>query len=224
MLYIYHYFPLLNYTLDILKESDSNLLSSDIIICKAFATYKDYNSQVIRTFMIDSNKAQQNQYKILLTAFDKILNSIKDAAKNNKTLGDVYNEIKDFIISKDETLKNCVPECFGYGIGLETSNEYLRITSDSKVPVQKGMVIFIHLSLQNLEYKDKTFMMQIGDTICLDEKGEIIVLREKLIFEDSLINFKNLFYDFIINEEYKEFVNNVCKYNYESNEKSELYE
>ena len=168
-----------NYTLDILKESDSNLLSSDIIICKAFATYKDYNSQVIRTFMIDSNKAQQNQYKILLTAFDKILNSIKDAAKNNKTLGDVYNEIKDFIISKDETLKNCVPECFGYGIGLETSNEYLRITSDSKVPVQKGMVIFIHLSLQNLEYKDKTFMMQIGDTICLDEKGEIINFTEK---------------------------------------------
>ena len=75
-----------DHTLDILKESDSNLLSSDIIICKAFATYKDYNSQVIRTFMIDSNKSQQNQYKILLTAFDKILNSIKKRrvpSKNN---------------------------------------------------------------------------------------------------------------------------------------------
>ena len=151
-----------NYTLDILKESDSNLLSSDIIICKAFATYKDYNSQVIRTFMIDSNKAQQNQYKILLTAFDKILNSIKD-----------------FIISKDEKKKNCVPECLGYGLGLETVNNNLRITADSKVIIQKGMVIFIHLSLQNLENDNKKYMMQIGDTICLDDKGELINFTEK---------------------------------------------
>jgi len=41
-----------NYTLDCFKESDNNDLSSDIIICKAFASYKDYNSQIIRTFMI----------------------------------------------------------------------------------------------------------------------------------------------------------------------------
>ena len=56
------------YTLDCFQESDNNELSSDIIICKAFSSYKDYNSQVIRTFMIDSNKTQQNQYKILLAA------------------------------------------------------------------------------------------------------------------------------------------------------------
>ena len=167
------------YSLDCFKESDSNELSSDIIICKAFGSYKDYNGQVIRTFMINSDKPQQNQYKILLAAFEQMLKSLKEGAKNNKTLGDVYKEIKDFIISRDENLKNCVSECMGYGIGLENPNDNLRITEDSNVPIQQGMVIFVHLSLTNLEVKDKNLMMQIGDTVCIDENGELINFTEK---------------------------------------------
>ena len=167
------------YSLDCFKESDSNELSSDIIICKAFGSYKDYNGQVIRTFMINSDKPQQNQYKILLAAFEQMLKSLKEGAKNNKTLGEVYKEIKDFIISRDENLKNCVSECMGYGIGLENPNDNLRITEDSNVPIQQGMVIFVHLSLTNLEVKDKNLMMQIGDTVCIDENGELINFTEK---------------------------------------------
>ena len=168
-----------NYTLDCFKESDNNELSSDIIICKAFASYKDYNSQIIRTFMIDSNKAQQNQYKILLAAFDKMLILLKEGITKKSTLGDIYKEIKDFIISRDENLTNCVPECLGYGLGLEKVNNNLRITADSKVIIQNGMVIFIHLSLQNLEIDNKNYMMQIGDTICIDDKGELINFTER---------------------------------------------
>ena len=44
------------YSLDCLKESDYTELSSDIIICKAFGSYKDYNNQVIHTCMINSEK------------------------------------------------------------------------------------------------------------------------------------------------------------------------
>ena len=46
-----------------------------------------------------------------------------------------------------------------------------------------------------------------------EDKGKIIILREKLIYEDYLINFKKLFYDYINNEKYKRFINNVCEYN-----------
>jgi nucleosome binding factor SPN SPT16 subunit len=76
-------------------------------------------------------------------------------------------------------LKNCIPQSFGYGIGLENPNSYLNITEDSNVLVQQGMVIFIHLSLENLDIKGKNFMMQIGDTVCIDEKGELINFTEK---------------------------------------------
>ena len=197
------------YTLDCFQESDNNELSSDIIICKAFSSYKDYNSQVIRTFMIDSNKTQQNQYKILLAAFDKILVLLKEGISKKATLGDIYKEIKDFIISRDENLKDCIPECLGYGLGLETVNNNLRIIADSKVIIQKGMVIFIHLSLQNLENDNKKYMMQIGDTICLDDKGELINFTEK-----SAKSLNEIHYELKNNSEDKEDINSNINNDY----------
>ena len=167
------------YTWDPFKPSDSNKLTSDIIICKTFASYKEYNSQVIRTFMIDSDKTQQTQYKILLAAFDKMVTLIKEGIKAQTTFGEIYNKIKEFIIGKDETLSNSIPECMGYGIGIESSNEKLRITENCKIPVQKGMVIFIYLCLHNLNKKNKNYMMQLGDTICISENGEVINFTEK---------------------------------------------
>ena len=171
-----------NYTLDINVPSDTNVLCSDVIICKASSSYKDYNGQVVRTFMIDSRKSQHDQYKILLAAFDKLLKLLKEAANTEKTFGSIYQEIREYIISKDENLKNCIPECFGYGIGLESENENLKIEENSETCVKHGMVIFVHLSLINLEIennKEKNFMMQIGDTICIDDKGELINFTEK---------------------------------------------
>ena len=48
-----------------------------------------------------------------------------------------------------------------------------------------------------------------------NDKGKIVILRERLIFEDHLINFKNLFGDYINNKEYIDFINNVFKYEFE---------
>ena len=46
--------------------------------------------------------------------------------------------------------------------------------------------------------------------------GKIIILRERLIFEEYLINFKQLFYDYINNNKYITFINNVRDYKYDS--------
>ena len=105
--------------------------------------------------MIDSDKNQQQQYKILLAAFDKMISLLKEGIKQNLTFGDIYSQIKDLIISKDKNLKNCIPECMGYSVGMELSNEYLKITENCKIPVQNGMAIIIFLSLENLNQKIK---------------------------------------------------------------------
>ena len=69
--------------------------TSCLSICKTFATYKEYNSQVIRTFMIDSDKNQQTQYKILLAAFEKMVSLLKEGVKKETTFGEIYQQIKE---------------------------------------------------------------------------------------------------------------------------------
>ena len=50
----------------------------------------------------------------------------------------------------------------------------------------------------------------------MSQKGQIKILREKLLFEDFLINFGSLFNEFINNPDYIDFINNnVCLYEYE---------
>ena len=199
------------YTWDPFQPSDKNKLSSDIIICKSFATYKEYNSQVIRTFMIDSDKTQQTQYKILLAAFDKIISLLKESVSKNVTFGDIYTQVKEFIITKDENLSQCIPECMGYGVGIECSNESLRITESSKVLVEKGMAIFIYLSLDNLKTKNKTYMMQLGDTVCINENGDVINFTEK-----SPKGLNDIHYELKNNSEDKEDDENTNNKNYDS--------
>ena len=45
-----------NYDLKYQCNLDDNLLSSDVIICKIGVRYKDYNTHITRTYMIDSDK------------------------------------------------------------------------------------------------------------------------------------------------------------------------
>ena len=82
------------YDLAPICESDAHLLSSDIIICKASARYKDYNANIIRTFMIDADKDQQTKYKILYESFGVLIESMVEGTK----LGDVYEKVKKEIL------------------------------------------------------------------------------------------------------------------------------
>lgn len=47
-----------NYDLNYMCTIDDNNLSSDVLICKIGVRYKDYNSHLTRTYMIDSDKVK----------------------------------------------------------------------------------------------------------------------------------------------------------------------
>ena len=158
------------YDLNPMAESDNNYLSSDIIICKANTRYKDYNANIIRTFMIEANKIEQTRYKILQESFNKLISIIKIGKK----ISDVYKEIKQEIISRDSELESHIPKTFGNGIGLEYSNSKLLITENNDEIFQKGNTLNIILSLENLkkESSEKTYTLQIADTIVIKDDNE----------------------------------------------------
>lgn len=153
-----------NYDLNPYSANDNKKLSSDVIICKVHSRYKDYNSFVIRSFMIDAQNSQQTKYKILFEAFNFLISKLVDGA----VLSDVYKQTFDFIIEKDHDLKHNLPENFGFSIGLETQNDTIQIKAGNNKKISAGMIFNVILSLADLRNeKDFKYSLQIGDTVLI---------------------------------------------------------
>lgn len=156
------------YDLAPICESDAHLLSSDIIICKASARYKDYNANIIRTFMIDADKDQQTKYKILYESFGVLIESMVEGTK----LGDVYEKVKKEILSKDSTLEECIPRTFGNGIGLEYTNDITNICAGNETVIKAGMTFNLILSLSGLKKQEFVYALQVADTMVVKKGNE----------------------------------------------------
>ena len=153
-----------NYNLSPLCSNDNLNLSSDVIICKVNTRYKDYNANLIRSFMIDADKTQQNHYKILFEAYNFLVSSINEGSK----ICSAFEKVVELIISKDASLKDCLPENFGFGIGLENNNNSLVINKSNEKKFQAGMSFNLIISLSNLQNeKGNYYCLQIGDTVAL---------------------------------------------------------
>lgn len=161
-----------NYNLNPFSASDGKKLSSDVIICKVHSRYKDYNSFVIRSFMIDAQNSQQTKYKILFEAFNFLISKLVEGA----VLSDVYKQTFDFIVDKDHDLKDNLPENFGFSIGLESQNDTVIIKAGNNKKVSAGMVFNVILSFSDLKNeKGFKYSMQIGDTVLVKSSSRDIL-------------------------------------------------
>ena len=149
-------------------DNNTSYLSSDIIICKTSARYKDYNGFVIRTFMIDADKDQQTKYKILYESFNLLIESLVEGAK----LGEVYEKVKKAILEKDSTLENSIPKSFGNGTGLEFNNSLLTIAEGNETVIKGGMVFNVIMSLSGLKKDSFEYSLQIADTLVVKKGSE----------------------------------------------------
>jgi len=161
-----------NYDLNPFSTSDNKKLSSDVIICKVHSRYKDYNSFVIRSFMIDAQNSQQTKYKILFEAFNFLISKLVDGA----VLSDVYKQTFDFIVDKDHDIKDNLPENFGFSVGLDTQNDTIKIKAGNYKKVSAGMIFYVILSFADLKNeKDFIYSLQIGDTILVKSSSRDIL-------------------------------------------------
>lgn len=161
-----------NYDLNPFSASDSKKLSSDVIICKVHSRYKDYNSFVTRSFMIDAQNSQQIKYKILFEAFNFLISKLVDGAN----LSDVYKQTFDFIVDKDHDLKDNLPDNFGFSIGLETQNDTFKIKAGNNKKISAGMVFNVILSFADLKNeKGFKYSLQIADTVLVKSSSRDIL-------------------------------------------------
>ena len=120
-----------------------------------------------------------------------------------------------FNVFKEEKIRKKVKDFFRihfYLPDLRKENFILEFPNSSIIQTRNYDIIINQIHIYNFYSKYITPEFILNP----DEKnGKILILREKLIFEDYLINFKNLFNDFINNKEYIIFINNICDYNFD---------
>lgn len=155
--------------------SNDDKFNQSTIVLKSNGKYKDFNTGIIRTFMIDSDKKQQSNYKIIQEAFEFLISLIKP----NAVLSDVYKKVYNFIEDKNKDLLNSLNNSFGFGIGFEFCNASMKIEIDNDFKVLPNQAFYLSLSLLNLKNeKGKTYSIQISDTILTSQTSFIHLTDE----------------------------------------------
>jgi nucleosome binding factor SPN SPT16 subunit len=172
------------YDVKISAQSDSSLLSPDVIICSLGAKYKGYCANVARTFMVNVPSKVENTYAILLSLFDACLEQMVPG----KELKDVYAAAKDHLTKKDPSLVSSLPKSLGFAIGLEFRDSLLVLNQNNTNKFVDGMVFSLIVGLHNIALPSDeaksgasaltTFSLLLSDTVRVQRDGPPEVLTK----------------------------------------------
>ncbi|XP_071546474.1 FACT complex subunit spt16-like [Panulirus ornatus] len=167
-----------NYALKFSVKSDKNPMHFGAIVCCMGVRYKNYCSNICRTFMVNPPDKMQRDYEILLELFEKLVNTLKVGVK----LCDVYEEVYKLVKSKDPKLADRLTKAVGFGMGIEFRESALLIGPKTSAVAKKGQVFNANLGFSDLENPDATdqngkkYALFIGDTLVVNEDQPATVL------------------------------------------------
>ncbi|KAK3882667.1 hypothetical protein Pcinc_012963 [Petrolisthes cinctipes] len=167
-----------NYALKFSVSSDKNPMHFGAIVCCMGVRYKNYCSNICRTFMVNPPEKMQKEYELLLDLFDVLLNSLKDGMK----LLEVYDNIYKHVKAKNPELLDKLTKAIGFGTGIEFRESALVIGPKTGLLVKKGQVYNANIGFSDLENPDATdangkkYALFIGDTVVVNEDQPATVL------------------------------------------------
>eukprot|EP00842_Homolaphlyctis_polyrhiza_P000747 jgi/Hompol1/1673/HPOL_002486-RA len=160
--------------------SDSEYLYEGTIICSLGVRYKSYCSNIGRTYLINPNKEQEENYKFLCDLQAYLLTTIKEGVLTS----DVYKLALDYIDQNRPDLKNGFVKNCGFAIGIEFRESVFLLAAKTSRILKAGMTLNLAIGFQGLENpkatsnKNKTYALFLADTVCVTPNGAII-------FEDA---------------------------------------
>ncbi|KAI9845669.1 MAG: FACT complex subunit spt16 [Sclerophora amabilis] len=156
-----------NYDLKPTAQSDNNNLHAGIIIAGFGLRYRTYCSIIARTYLVDPNKSQENNYKLLLALHESVIKEIREGA----IAKDIYNKALSMLKSKRPDLEKHFMRNVGAGIGIETRDPTLVLNGKNTRALKDGMTLCVTTGfneIQNPEPQDKqssVYSMVLSDTV-----------------------------------------------------------
>lgn len=164
------------YDLKFQSESTNDNLHAGIIIAGMGLRYKSYSSAIARTFLVDPNKTQESNYKLLFAVHNLVLKEIRDGV----TVGDVYKKAIGLIKSKKPELEKHFLKNVGAGIGIESKDTTLILNAKNSRTLKDGMTLCVTTGFQDIENPQpqdklsKTYSLVITDTIRVTSTEAIV--------------------------------------------------
>lgn len=164
------------YDLKFLQEATNDNLHAGVIIAGMGLRYKSYSSAIARTYLVDPNKTQESNYKLLFAVHNLILKEVRDGV----TVGDVYRKALGLIKSKKPELEKHFLKNVGAGIGIESKDPTLLLNAKNTRSLKDGMTLCITTGFQDIENPQpqdklsKTYSLVITDTIRVTSSDPVV--------------------------------------------------
>ncbi|KAL8363115.1 hypothetical protein RB601_009072 [Gaeumannomyces tritici] len=148
-------------------EPNNDNLHPGIIISALGLRYRSYCSSIARTFLVDPNKSQESNYKLLHATHQLILKEVRDGA----VVKEVYQKALAYIKSKKPELEKHFLKNIGCGIGLEHRDPTMILNAKNSRSLKDGMTLCITSGFSDIENptpqdkNSKIYSLVIIDTV-----------------------------------------------------------
>ncbi|SCU97859.1 LAMI_0F11804g1_1 [Lachancea mirantina] len=151
------------------RSSNEKLVGNRCILASCGIRYKNYCSNITRTFLIDPSEEMVSNYDFLLLLQSQI---IENFLKVGQTPKQVYEAALNFLKDKKPELVSGLTKNVGSLIGLEfrDSNFVLSAKNDYR-KIRAGDAFNVSLGINNLvcSQTKTNYALQIADTVILDQ-------------------------------------------------------
>lgn len=157
-------------------QVDDENLHAGVILAWMGLRYKSYCSMIARTYLVDPNKSQESNYKLLLQVHNVVMKEIRDGAQ----VKEIYTKAQALVRNKKPDLEKHFLKNVGAGIGIETRDSTLILNAKSNRTLKDGMTLCVTTGFADVENPDpqdkksKVYSMVLSDTVRVTSSEPVI--------------------------------------------------
>lgn len=162
------------------SDANDDNLHPGIIVAAMGLRYKSYCSSIARTYLVDPNKSQENNYKLLYQIHNTVVKEIRDGV----TVKDVYAKALSIVKSKAPEMEKHFLKNVGWGVGLENRDSTLVLNGKNQRTLKDGMTLIIQTGFQDIENpqpqdkNSKTYSLVLNDTLRVTTAEPVVFTAE----------------------------------------------
>ncbi|KAJ3037385.1 FACT complex subunit spt16 [Rhizophlyctis rosea] len=173
--------------------TNSEPLHEGTIICSIGVRFKQYCSTITRTYLMNPDKTQEENYRFLLRLQDFVFKLIHHGA----VCSDVYNKAVAYIAEKRPELKDKFVKNCGFGMGIEFRESTYLLGSKNNNILKTGMILNVSVGFSGLENpkasdpKGKIYALHLADMIRVTSATPQILTDAKKDEAEVFFEFKD---------------------------------